>query len=117
MGADAKKSKPKTAEQIAAAAGAKFLDSKLDKMPDENDLSELCEIGPGDDSLAVVRACVPVAEAASWVVGCRRRAADREADGHDEPIGDVTLAECNLRMKQLAAIRERAAKPSTGKGG
>ena len=105
--AKATSSKPKTAEQIAAAAGAKFLNSKIDKLPDENDLADLCEVVEGIDSLDVVKASVPVAEAAAWVIGCRRRAADREADGHEEPIKDLTLEACNMTMKRLAAARKK----------
>ena len=84
----------KTPYEIAYAAGAKFLNSKVDSLPDENELAELCEIGPGDDSLAVVKECVFVSELVRWVIGCRRRAT--------VPARLPTEFECIASMREIA---------------
>ena len=65
-------------EQIAFLAGVAWLDSGLKRAPNENDLASIAErLSPKSYSLAVVRACVLVAEACGFVLKARRLHADR----------------------------------------
>jgi hypothetical protein len=91
-----------TPKHIAAAGGGKFLNAKIDDIPDENRLADFCEIGPEDDSLKVVEACVHLVDPVRFVIGCRRRSADREADGHEDSLIGLTLEDCRNRMKRIA---------------
>jgi len=104
---DAKREQ-RTPESIAFAAGAKWIDSKSDEVPDANSLADLCDLQPGDDSLEVVTACVPIAEAVEWVIGCRSREAERVRTGSSEPIGEITMDACQRRMKKIAEAFARA---------
>ena len=99
--------KKKTPQQIAADAGVRFLNSKVDEIPDENQLSDMCEIGPEDDSFAVVVACIDVSKAVAWVIGARRLAAEM-AKNRTWPVPEITMHDCVRRMQKLA--RERAAR-------
>ena len=54
--------------ELAFFAGVAWLNQRFVDPPSCNDLAELVdELAPNCDSLAVVRACVPVAEAVGWV--------------------------------------------------
>jgi len=64
-----------TPENAAALAGAVWLNSRVARHPNENDLSSIASrLYPHLDSLAIVRACVPIAESVQWVLSCRSRA-------------------------------------------
>ncbi len=62
-----------TPADLAAMAGAAWLDSKIERDPDPNELARIADyLDPSADSFAVIHACIPVAEAAQWVLGARR---------------------------------------------
>lgn len=66
-----------TPEHHAALAGSVWLDAGVLRVPTENDLAAFAEgIVEPPDALALVRACVPVAEAVAWVLGCREMATE-----------------------------------------
>jgi hypothetical protein len=83
---------PPTPHNVAASAGAKWINSKVDEIPDCNRLADTCEVPAGVDALAVVKACIPVAEAVAWVIECRLLAKAREKakqdaiPGADKPV-------------------------------
>jgi len=59
-------------EAVSFIAGEVWLDSGLTRPPDANDLADVCDrLHPCTDTLATVRACVPVADAVGWVLKCR----------------------------------------------
>lgn len=67
-----------TPDRLAFIAGETWLASGVTRAPTENDLAEVASrLSPESDSLAVVKACVDVADAVEWVLGCRKLAADR----------------------------------------
>jgi hypothetical protein len=64
-----------TPENLAAIAGAAWLDSGLTRDPNENELADVgTRLQAPEDSLGLVRACVPIAESVGYVLACRRRA-------------------------------------------
>jgi hypothetical protein len=60
-------------EKLAAIAGVAWLNAGIQRAPDPNELAGLVDDEPGVDSLALVMACVPIAEAVEYVVECRAR--------------------------------------------
>lgn len=66
-----------TPDRLAFIAGETWLASGVIRPPTENDLAEVASrMSPASDSLAVVKACVDVADAVAWVLGCRKLAAE-----------------------------------------
>ncbi|MFA5053412.1 MAG: hypothetical protein WC565_05100 [Parcubacteria group bacterium] len=63
-----------TPQQHAALAGAVWLNSGVTRPPTENDLADVAErLCVPPDSLALVKACVPVSEAVAWIVAARSK--------------------------------------------
>lgn len=70
-----------TSEQLAATAGGVWLDSGISRSPDCNELSEIAlRFDPAAESLAVVKACVPIADAVAWLLECRRNHPNTQSD-------------------------------------
>lgn len=106
---EVKGNKPRTPESISAEAGVKWLNSKVDEVPDANVLADMCDLQAGDDSLAVVKECIPIAEAVEYVIKCRRKEAERVLAGLPDPLlGEITMEDCRKRMKAIAGARARA---------
>ena len=63
-----------TEAQAAFRVGARWLDEQLEGACDPNELARVAlAVWPELDSLELVRACVPVAEAVQFVQACRMR--------------------------------------------
>lgn len=60
-------------ERLAVVAGVAWLNARVPRAPDPNELAALLDDEPGVDTLALARACVPVAEDVAWVIACRAR--------------------------------------------